>query len=74
MDASTLTTSIQHTIATSVEQALDSRIQQTIATSVEKALNGLLSPLRGEIKSLKAHLESSKDDAATLASTLQTEI
>ncbi len=73
MDGSSLTTSIQQTIATSIEQALNGRIQQTIATSIEKALDGLLS-LLCEIKSLKAHLDSSKEDAATLTSTLRTEL
>jgi hypothetical protein len=58
VDASTLTTSIQ----------------QMITTSIEKALDGLLSPLRGRIKTLKAHLKSSKDNTATLALTLRSEL
>jgi hypothetical protein len=41
---------------------------------LKKALNGLLPPLCGKIESLKARLVSSKEDAATLASTLRTEL
>jgi hypothetical protein len=74
VDVSTLTMSIQHTIATSVEQTLDGCIQRMIAASVEKALNGLLSPVHGKIESLKAHLKSSKDNTATLALTLRTKL
>ncbi len=58
VDASTLTTSIQLTIATFVEKALDS----------------LLSPLHSKIESLNTHLESFKDNTATLTLTLHTEL
>ncbi len=58
VDASTLTTSIQ----------------QTIATSIEKALDSSFSSLHSKTKTLKACLECSKDNAATLTSTLHTEL
>jgi hypothetical protein len=44
LDASTLTMSIQQTIANSVEKVLDGSIQQMIATSIEKKPSTVCSP------------------------------